>query len=179
MANTYKLIASNVLASATGTVTFSSIPATYTDLVIKLSARSTNSGVTYNQLRIVFNSTSANLYSVTNISEYSNLVESFSGAASNTASEQTRGSIVGGANTANTFGTTEIYIPNYTSSSNKPFSSIGFAEDNSVNHASYHSIVDHAFLFADTSTISTIALSVVGTNFAIGSSFYLYGIKKD
>jgi len=179
MANTYRLIASNVLASATGTVTFSSIPATYTDLVIKLSARATNPGATYNQLRIVFNSTSANLYSVTNISEYSNSVESFSAAASSTASEQTRGSIAGAASTANTFGTTEIYIPNYTSSITKPFSSIGFTEDNSASHSSNRSMLSHAFMFEDTSAISTIALSVAATTFVIGSSFYLYGIKKD
>jgi hypothetical protein len=179
MANTYKLIASNVLASATGTVTFSSIPATYTDLVIKLSARSTNSGVTFNQLRVVFNSTSADLYSVTNLAEYGGVVSSTRGAAGNAAGEQTRGSIAGGGLTANTFCTTEIYIPSYTSSSKKPFSSIGFSEDNSVNHSSYRSMVAHAFLFVDTSTISTITLSVAATNFAIGSSFYLYGIKKD
>jgi hypothetical protein len=42
MATTYVLIASNVLASAAASTTFSSIPQTYTDLVINYSARGAN-----------------------------------------------------------------------------------------------------------------------------------------
>ena len=38
-ANTYTLISSNVLGSSAASVTFSSIPATYTDLVLRVSAR--------------------------------------------------------------------------------------------------------------------------------------------
>ena len=45
-ANTYTLISSNVLASSAATVTFSSIPATYTDLVLRVSARN-NDGVPF------------------------------------------------------------------------------------------------------------------------------------
>ena len=46
MANTYTLISSNVLSSSAASVTFSAIPATYTDLVVKTSVRETNnSGV--------------------------------------------------------------------------------------------------------------------------------------
>ena len=62
MAIAYNFIASStvgVLGSAT--VSFTSIPATYTDLLVKLSAR--GSGVNSNEIRLTFNS---------NTSSYSN-----------------------------------------------------------------------------------------------------------
>jgi hypothetical protein len=46
MANTYTLIESQVLGSSAASVTFSAIPATYTDLVLKFSSRNDDTGVT-------------------------------------------------------------------------------------------------------------------------------------
>ena len=45
MPATYTLIASNTLSSAAASVTFSAIPATYTDLVLRYSARSDGASV--------------------------------------------------------------------------------------------------------------------------------------
>ena len=44
MTATYEKIATNTLSSATTTITFSSIPATYTDLVLVVAGTFTNSG---------------------------------------------------------------------------------------------------------------------------------------
>jgi hypothetical protein len=171
MANTYILINSSVLSSTTSTVTFSSIPSTYTDLVLKASARSTLSGTTYYQMKLTFDN-SGSVYSATSMYSYSGTIATQTGVSSG-ASEQGRGSINGNGLTASTFGITEFYIPNYAGSTNKPLSSIGFAE---TNDTIYNSIVNLAYLYRDTNAISSIAIS--GTTFAIGSSFYLYGIKK-
>jgi len=51
---TYTLISSNVLTSSAASVTFSSIPATYTDLVVRLSARATT---TASNIWVTFNGT--------------------------------------------------------------------------------------------------------------------------
>ena len=45
MATTYTLITSQTLASSAASVTFSSIPSTYTDLVLRVSARTDNAAV--------------------------------------------------------------------------------------------------------------------------------------
>jgi hypothetical protein len=58
---TYALIASNTLGSAQSSVTFSSIPGTYTDLVLIANGQSTLFGNT----AIQFNSDTATNYSVT------------------------------------------------------------------------------------------------------------------
>ena len=62
MANTYTLISSNTLTSSAASVTFSSIPATYTDLVLRISARSDRVSTT-DRLRLTFNSDTATNYS--------------------------------------------------------------------------------------------------------------------
>jgi hypothetical protein len=67
MANTYTLIESQVLGSSAASVTFSSIPATYTDLVLKVSVRS-NRAAGFDNIDIRFNGDSASNYSRTIIS---------------------------------------------------------------------------------------------------------------
>jgi hypothetical protein len=62
MANTYTLIEAKTLGSSTTTVSFTSIPSTYTDLVFLVSARTTRANVADNTL-IGFNSSTANFSS--------------------------------------------------------------------------------------------------------------------
>ena len=61
---TYNLISSNVLTTAKASVTFSSIPATYTDLVLRVSARD-SSDTPISTLTMTFNSDTATNYSET------------------------------------------------------------------------------------------------------------------
>ena len=171
MAATYTLISSNVLASSAASVTFSTIPSTYTDLVLRISAR--NADAVFGRiLRYTFNNNTGTVYS------YTELSGSGTTAASNRAigdAYGVLGSINGGGTTANTFGSMEVYIPNYLVSANKPVSSFAVTELNSdVNNQ----IKIDADLFQSTTAISSIELFLNSGSFVSGSSFYLYGIKN-
>jgi len=172
MPSTYTLISSNVLSSSAASVTFSAIPATFTDLVLRISARSDRADTT-ETLLLNINGLTTSIYSNTN------LFGNGATASSNRLSAQTNGYlsyIVNAAsNTSNTFGNIEIYIPSYTASQNKPVSTFGAREDNSTT-AVVNAI---ASLIQSTATISSITLALqFGPNFLSGSSFYLYGIKN-
>jgi len=58
MANTYTLIEAKTLGSNTANVTFSSIPQTYTDLLLKTSLRYTGSSA--DSVKMLFNNSSSN-----------------------------------------------------------------------------------------------------------------------
>ena len=172
MANTYQLISSNVLSTATASVTFSAIPATYTDLVILGTARSSVSGVS-DVVQTEFNSNTSAIYSNTLV--YANNATAGSIRSSNDAAARSVYYISGDTATSNTFGTFEIYIPSYTVSQNKPYSGFGVGENDSANER----IGASAMLFRSTTAISSIKLTLLtGPNFMSGSSFYLYGIKN-
>jgi len=162
---TYTLISSNVLASSAASVTFSAIPATYTDLVLRVSARGDNTSLL---LEMTLNSAT---------STYSNTLLLGDGATAsstrNTGQAYLRAGYVNpSGSTASTFSSGEIYIPNYTSTTDKPMSSLGMTE----NNATTAYIANYANLWQTSSAITSISLQVTGQNFVTGSSFYLYGI---
>lgn len=168
MANTYTLIASNTLSTTAASVTFSSIPSTYTDLVLKFSVR--NSGTNTSTVRIRFNATATN-YS------YTYLQGDGSAATSSRASATTFIFTLQNRNsyTANTFSSNEIYLPSYTAAQNKPLSVIGMQEDNSTAITMQAT----AGLWSNTAAVSEIEISTDANNFVSGSSFWLYGIKAN
>lgn len=167
MATTYTLISSNVLGTTASSITFSSIPQTYTDLVVRASlAESTGSGTF-----IRLNGSSSAVYSRTGIRGDG------SSAISSRASNGTEWLQLQATNqtTANTFSSHELYIPNYTLSSNKPASNFYTTEGNSATQY----IWNWALLFNNTSAVTSITYDANGDTFIAGSSFYLYGIKKN
>lgn len=167
------LIASNTLSSLAASVTFSSIPATYTDLVLRYSYRDNNNGVVQAFATINFNGSSSAVYSSTNLrNNNGNTVTSIRQTNSTYIEQYPAGS--GSSATANTFGSAELYIPNYGSTSNIPFSSIGFAETNNTTIEA-EGIV--AGLWRGSAAITSITLTAE-TNFVSGSSFFLYGLKN-
>ena len=167
--STYTLISSQVLGSSAASVTFSSIPSTYKDLVIRYSAR-LDAATTAS--RLSFNGDSATNYSDTAI--YGN----GSSASSTLDSSQTYirpyASTDSSAMTTNTFASAELYIPNYAASTNKPLSNFGVTEDNSTSTAVI--IAATAALWRNTSAITSITFTANTGNYVSGSSFYLYGI---
>ena len=170
MAATYTLISSNVLTSSAASVTFSSIPSTYTDLVVRFSTRTDEAGQTRSSVILKLNGTTAN-YS------YTRLIGNGSAASSSRVSsglEFDVGDTSGAAGTSNTFGSGEIYIPSYTVSQNKPLASY-LAQENNTTSAF---IRTYANLWSNTASITTLEISTPGGNFVSGSSFYLYGIKN-
>lgn len=173
MPATYTLIASNTLSSSAASVTFSSIPATYTDLVLRFSARSDLAGQITTTALITVNSNTSN-YSYTYLLAQGTSGSQLSGLAS--AQTAAIGLYATGATaTSNTFGSTELYFPSYAGSANKVMSSFGTTENNGTNS----SIAVVANLWSNTSAISSITLTAAGSsNFVSGSSFFLYGLKN-
>jgi hypothetical protein len=175
MASTYTLISSNVLSSSAASVTFSAIPSTYTDLVLRWSARSDYASDTINVSNLQINSDSGANYSMTYVRGNS------SAASSSRESGQTQsylGQVPAAMATSNTFNNGELYFSSYTASQIKPISSVNMQENNtsSAGNAYVNAI---AHLYNSTTAISSIKVALNGgNNFVSGSSFYLYGIKN-
>ena len=174
MANTYTLIASSTVgAGGASSIDFTSIPSTYTDLLIKVSARAAANGDTFSHLKITFNGSTTG---------YSNRRITGSGSSAGSGSDGTdsiyqKYGINGSASTGSTFGSLEIYIPNYTSSNYKSTSSDSVTENNATE-----AWMDlNAGLWSNTAAITSIKLQTTYAgveNFAQYSSAYLYGIKN-
>ena len=149
-------------------IDFTSIPQTYTDLCVVLSARGTNAGTGANDGHLTFNSSSTG---------YSSRLLYGTGGATGSASNSGSymywvGGAVSGGLTANTFGNSSIYIPNYTSSNYKSVSFDGVNE----NNGSYGTQLMTAGLWSSTSAITSISLSLDYNNFAQYSTATLYGV---
>lgn len=175
MPSSRRLIASNTLTGTAASVTFSSIPGTYTDLVIKLSARGGGTGTSGAGLRLTFNGTTTN-YSTTALR--GDGAAAWSGRNSSSFALPNYDGINDGGQTSNTFSNTELYIPAYTASQNKPVGSATVIENNSaVQGDSY--IYSWASLWSNTAAITSIKIETNATNgFVSGSSFFLYGISN-
>jgi hypothetical protein len=175
MPNTYTLISSNVFGSSAASFTFSAIPSTYTDLVVRVSTRLDSTASNYPSIMSVkYNGDgTTTLYSNTYV--YGQDATSGSFNESSTTRTGAYGSN-SGISTSNTFSNIEMYIPSYGISQNKPLSVFGVAE---INDANFSIVAASASLYRNTATISSISFSTVsGANFVAGSSFYLYGISK-
>jgi hypothetical protein len=170
---TYTLISSNVLSSSAASVTFSAIPATYTDLVVRVSTRSSVAS-TQSNLAVELNSDSSALYSATFL--FMTGVTPYSQNWTGDTYGRTYGNTVGSSATSNTFSNFELYLPSYTASQNKPLSTFGVTENNSTNDAT---ITATANLYRSTTAISSLRFfNNDSSNFVSGSSFYLYGISN-
>jgi hypothetical protein len=172
---TYSLISSNVLSSSAASVTFSTIPATYTDLVLRCSVRSTHAGGN-DLLQVNFNSdspTSGTKYSDTYLNTPS---MSQNGGGDTNQSIFFQVKFPASSSTSNIFSSTEIYIPSYTVSQNKPMSINNRWENDDSTNAD---ILAMAAYYQDTTAISGITISPYLTaSLESGSSFYLYGISN-
>jgi hypothetical protein len=165
MANTYELIASNTVGSGgVASISFTSIPATYTDLIVKLSTR-TNYGAVSAWNNIYYNSSTSGF---TGRAMYGDGSSTVSFTAVN-------GPIsVGDGATANTFSNSEVYIPNYLSSQYKSLSADGANENNATE--AYVSLT--AELWSNTAAITSIQIIPGVGNLKQYSTAYLYGIKN-
>jgi hypothetical protein len=164
MATTYSLISSVTVGSGgTGTIEFSSIPATYTDLVVNLSGRCDADDF---NVYLRFNSSTSN---------YTQIRLQGTGSAAESATDtnilmlSTRSSY-----TATTFSNGAAYIPNYAGSTNKSVSIDTVTE----NNATVNRNILNAGLWSDTTAISNIKLVSATGNFVQHSTAYLYGISN-
>lgn len=168
--STYTLISSQVLGSSAASVTFSSIPSTYKDLVLRCSIRdSGSSGSSQQQVRVRINGSSAANYSRTNVTGAGSTAASGNGT-SNTSIAGFYAPDAGA--TSNTFNNLEIYIPNYATVQQRQVSVFDVFENNS---ATVNQINATAALYTDTTIITSLYIDTV-SGLVSGSSFYLYGI---
>jgi Tfp pilus assembly protein PilE len=167
MPSTYELIASATVGSGgIASVTFSSIPSTYTDLVLKTSARST-----FFYIGVKLNGSTTG-YSKRSITGSGTTVTS--SAESSTASYTQTLLSQNDAALANTFNNAEIYFPNYSSANDKSYSIDTVQEDNATG--AYMQLA--AVLWANSAAITSIELTADGPLILQHSTFYLYGIKS-
>jgi hypothetical protein len=171
MANTYTLIASNTVGSGgSATISFTSIPATYTDLCLQLSIRTADTGLVYDGIKVTFNGSS---------SGYSDRMvygDGSSATSANTSGSSTRFHYATtNLATSSTFCNTFLYITNYAGSNYKSISSDSVTENNGTAVIT----VLNAALWSNTAAITSVSLtSNSGANFTQYSTAYLYGISN-
>lgn len=160
MANTYEAIATQTLGSATATVTFSSIPSTYTDLVLVV-AGSASTG--QRNLLLQFNGDTGTNYSATI------LYGDGSTAGSVRQTNQTTANVGGLATTSSS--QTVAHIMNY--SNTTTYKTILGRGDSATDITAAKVSV-----WRNTAAINSIVLSLATSDtFVTGTTFSLYGIK--
>ena len=169
MPSTYTLIKGETIGSSASAYTWTAIPSTFTDLVIRLSIRG-DVATTGGALNLVVNSQTSGFSST-------NLFGDGTSAASERKTGESkyiyRRSVPGTSNTSNTFSNAEIYIPNYAGGAAKVASGFLVTENNTTSDAQIN-----LFANLNTNTAAITSLSLEYSNFVSGSSFYLYGIKN-
>jgi hypothetical protein len=166
MANTMTLIASSTVGSGgAASIDFSSIPATYTDLQLVASLRNSGAELWVN---LKFNNATTN-FSMRWVQG------SGSVAASNVQSVNTYTLMNDlSTDTANTFASSSLYIPNYAGSTNKSFSVDIVTETNATT--AYAQMT--AGLWSNTAAINQVTLVANSGTFVQYSTAYLYGVKN-
>jgi hypothetical protein len=162
----YILLERIELNASAASVTFSNIPQSgYTDLKVVASVRDTRSNVA-NGLVIRFNGSSSSFTA--------RVIEGDgSSAYSFTDTQGLTGENSSATSTSNTFASTDIYIPNYTSSNNKSFSFDSVTENNATT--AYADL--GAGLWSNTAAITSVTLtSLNSASFVQYSTFSLYGL---
>ena len=176
MANTFTKIASVTVGSGgAASMEFTSIPAIYTDLCVKISARS-DRNVYYTSFTVMTLNGSATSYSRRSVNGNAGTAYSQSG----TDAPIYVGFTSQATSTANTFSNTEIYIPNYAGSNNKSFSSDTVMEN---NDATNYYLGLYSGLWSNTAAITSIKLELTDGgstyyNFVQYSTATLYGISN-
>ena len=171
---TFTQIGSAVTVGAGGalSIDFTSIPATYTDLVLKTSLRCTTiPGYNLARMKLKINSST---------SGYTNrLVYAIGNAVGSEATVTDSISYfyaVGSDSTASTFGSTDFYIPNYAGSTNKSTSLDTVTENNASTGVA---LALSAGLLSNPAAITGLSItSSDGFTIAQHSTAYLYGVSN-
>jgi len=171
---THTLISSQTLGGTTASVTFSSIPTSYNDLKLVVSARGDTAAA---QIAITLK---LNGDTGTNYSQFEIYGNSSTGAALGAGSNNstdTFQNISAASTTASTFGAWDVYISNYNSTGSRQYFGIDVSENNSAT-ANNSLINASAHLYRGAAGITSITLTPGAGNFVQYSNFYLYGIKN-
>lgn len=162
---TYEPITNQTLVSAAATISFNSIPQTYTDLLLVSRIRFVGGGGE-SVMNCQIDADTSNSYSQTR------LVGSTSGSTTSDRSSNGNNVIVGaGVDTADEWSVNIAHFQNY--SNNTTYKTV--LSRTNVTSSRVMAIVG---MWRDVAGISALYIYNNGsTNFSIGSSFTLYGIK--
>ena len=166
MPATYEPIATTTLGSAAANITFSSIPATYTDLRLSITTTNASSSATFVALQ--FNADTGANYSRTRISGNG------TAASSNRSTGDTNLSIGVTPASSSNFGFFGADIFSYAGSTYKTTLSQSAGDNNGSGQV--NSFVS---LWSNTAAITSVKVLLdSGTNMAAGTTATLYGIKN-
>jgi hypothetical protein len=161
MTKTYEKIATTTLGSAAATVTFSSIPATYTDLVLIISGAKTNTG--NSDVYWQANSDTSSLYSQTSL--YGN--GSAAGSDRGSGTYARNGRI--GSDRSNS-------ILNFQNYANTNVFKTCISRGNTAGYL----VITNVGLYRSTNAISSLTLGLAdGDTYVSGTVFTIYGIKAE
>jgi len=163
MPSTYEPIATTTLGTAALSITFSSIPATYTDLKLVMTLSSATSATT----RIRLNGDTASNYSQTFIQGDGTTA----GSGRFTSNDRWNLLNTGHSTTSPFFINMDIF-----SYAGSTFKTALHSYNNDNNGSG--SVEEYVSLWRSTSAITSIEIYRASINFAIGSTATLYGIKN-
>ena len=174
MANTYVKIATVTVGGGGSTaINFSSIPATYTDLVLKLSLKN-DRDYNLDNCYMQFNADTGSNYSSRMVYGWNTAGSSSSSSVANIEYVYAVGSKISGS-VGNTFSNTEIYIPNYAGSNQKSLSTDAVSEGNTSTDIIGALVAQR---WTGTAAINAIKIYSVSGNFVQYTTATLYGISK-
>ena len=156
---TYFPIATTTLGSTQSSVTFSSIPATYTDLILVCNVTKTTSANTAFRL----NSDTGSNYSTTFIEGNGTTV------SSNRLTNTTQGSIDYSDTTVNPVPSITHFMNYSNTTTNKT----------TLSRSGSEYVYAYVNLWRNTAAINTILVYAASGNYVTGSIFTLYGIKAE
>lgn len=171
MATTFVLIGSSTLSSNAAGVDFTSIPATYTDLILYMSTR--NNTPVEEWVSVGFNNSNSNYTDILMWCDEGTFRSAITGDQPSFG-----GSLAQNGSASNTWSNNSLYICNYQASVGKSITGHSY-QVSTAQSKSYWGW--HGNKWADTSAITTINIKTrQSPNAAIlaGSTFYLYGIKN-
>jgi hypothetical protein len=159
MTVTYSTIQTYTIPSVTTTFTLSSIPSTYTDLVLVFGGGTVAPTGVY----IRFNGDSGSNYSTTRMSGWA------TNNNSARSTNQTRVEVGG------SWSDTNHMVVNLQNYSNTSINKVGICRTSDATDT----VAAGAILWRNTAAINSIAFSTDATNFAAGTVITLYGIKAE
>jgi hypothetical protein len=170
MATTYEAIATVTVGSGgASSIEFTSIPGTYTDLLVKTSLRCNNGSAGADMVLVTLNGSTSDF-------THRYIINNAGSVASGSNVPRTVAATNRNGTTASTFSNCEFYIPNYAGSNNKSISVDYTTEQNGTT--SYFQVLS-ANLWSNSAAITSIKMDdESGHSFVQYSTATLYGIKN-
>jgi hypothetical protein len=183
--NTYVVLDTRTLSTSTPSVTFSSIPQTYTDLVLVINARTDRndqSNRPTDLIKVTYNGSNASNYSDTILGNNSTN-SPFSYRESNQGFMAV-GAVPGAQSNAGEFGTNIFHVQSYSNTTTYKTLLARGGNPTSVGSGNYYMGAATGLWRGATGSskeaITSITLApYVGSNFVSGSTFSIYGIRAE